>query len=39
VRSIALASSRRDGKVVLYRLTDTRRNLLDSLLAGAESIA
>ena len=39
LRSLGLAASRRDGKMVLYRLTDTGRALLDAVLAGAETIA
>jgi DNA-binding transcriptional ArsR family regulator len=35
LRTIGLAASRRDGKMVLYRLTDTGRTLLDAVLAGA----
>jgi DNA-binding transcriptional ArsR family regulator len=37
LRAIGLAASRRDGKMVLYRLTDTGRNLLDAVLAGADT--
>jgi DNA-binding transcriptional ArsR family regulator len=32
LRSLGLAASRRDGKMVLYRLTDTGRSLLETLL-------
>jgi DNA-binding transcriptional ArsR family regulator len=39
LRTIGLAASRRDGKMVLYRLTDTGRMLLDAVLAGAETTA
>jgi DNA-binding transcriptional ArsR family regulator len=39
LRSLGLATSRRDGKMVLYRLTDTGRRLLDAILADAETIA
>lgn len=39
LRASGLAASRRDGKMVLYRLTDTGRILLDAVLAGAETIA
>jgi DNA-binding transcriptional ArsR family regulator len=39
LRSLGLATSRRDGKMVLYRLTDTGRALLDAILAGAGTIA
>ena len=35
LRSLGLATSRREGKMVLYRLTDTGRTLLDAVLAGA----
>ncbi len=33
LRAIGLAASRRDGKMVLYRLTDTGRSLIDAHLA------
>lgn len=33
LRSLGLAASRRDGKMVLYRLTDAGRALLDAVLA------
>jgi ArsR family transcriptional regulator, lead/cadmium/zinc/bismuth-responsive transcriptional repressor len=39
LRTLGLAASRRDGKMVLYRLTDTGRALLDAVLASAETIA
>jgi DNA-binding transcriptional ArsR family regulator len=39
LRSLGLATSRRDGKMVLYRLTDTGRSLLKAVLAGAETVA
>jgi DNA-binding transcriptional ArsR family regulator len=39
LRSLGLASSRRDGKMVLYRLTQTGRGLLDAVLATAEQAA
>lgn len=39
LRTLGLAASRRDGKMVLYRLTDTGRVLLDAVLASAERIA
>jgi ArsR family transcriptional regulator, lead/cadmium/zinc/bismuth-responsive transcriptional repressor len=39
LRTIGLAASRRDGKMVLYRLTDTGRTLLDAVLASAETSA
>jgi DNA-binding transcriptional ArsR family regulator len=39
LRSLGLAASRRDGKMVLYRLTDTGRALLDAVLAAAEATA
>jgi DNA-binding transcriptional ArsR family regulator len=38
LRSLGLATSRRDGKMVLYRLTDTGRDLLDAVLAGVQAI-
>lgn len=37
LRSLGLAGSRRDGKMVLYHLTDTGRALLDAILATAAS--
>ncbi|MHB8695739.1 MAG: ArsR/SmtB family transcription factor [Solirubrobacteraceae bacterium] len=39
LRSLGLAASRRDGKMVLYRLTDTGRTLLDAILAGTQTVA
>ncbi|MDX6692100.1 MAG: ArsR family transcriptional regulator, lead/cadmium/zinc/bismuth-responsive transcriptional [Solirubrobacteraceae bacterium] len=36
LRSLGLATSRRDGKMVLYRLSDTGAALLGAVLAGAE---
>jgi ArsR family transcriptional regulator, lead/cadmium/zinc/bismuth-responsive transcriptional repressor len=39
LRSLGLATSRRDGKMVLYRLTDTGHTLLAAVLADAETIA
>ncbi len=39
LRTLGLAASRRDGRVVRYRLTDTGRALLDAVLAGAETVA
>ena len=33
LRAIGLAASRREGKMVLYRLTDTGRRLIDAHLA------
>src|SRR5579863_9654327 len=38
LRLSGLASSRRDGKMVLYRLTDTGRRLLDAVVDGAETV-
>ncbi|MDX6510821.1 MAG: ArsR family transcriptional regulator, lead/cadmium/zinc/bismuth-responsive transcriptional [Gaiellaceae bacterium] len=35
LRTLGLATSRRDGKMVLYRLTETGRVLLDAVLATA----
>jgi len=37
LRSLGLASSRRDGKMVLYGLTDSGRALLEAVLAGSEA--
>ena len=37
LRSLGLASSRRDGKMVLYGLTDSGRALLEAVLAGSET--
>jgi ArsR family transcriptional regulator, lead/cadmium/zinc/bismuth-responsive transcriptional repressor len=37
LRSHGLAASRRDGKMVLYGLTDSGRALLDAVLAGSET--
>ena len=39
LRTLGLAASRRDGKMVLYRLTDTGRSLLNAVLAGAQTVA
>jgi DNA-binding transcriptional ArsR family regulator len=39
LRTLGLAASRRDGKMVLYRLTETGRALLNAVLARAETIA
>jgi DNA-binding transcriptional ArsR family regulator len=39
LRAIGLAASRRDGKMVLYRLTEAGHALLDAVLAGAGTIA
>jgi DNA-binding transcriptional ArsR family regulator len=39
LRSLGLAASRRDGKMVLYRLTDTGRALLNAVLESQETIA
>ena len=39
LRSLGLATSRRDGKMVLYSLTDRGRALLDAVLATGEAIA
>jgi DNA-binding transcriptional ArsR family regulator len=36
LRSLGLATSRRDGKMVLYRLSDAGAALLAAVLAGAE---
>jgi ArsR family transcriptional regulator, lead/cadmium/zinc/bismuth-responsive transcriptional repressor len=37
LRSLGLASRRRDGKMVLYGLTDSGRALLEAVLAGSET--
>ena len=39
LRSLGLATSRRDGKMVLYRLTETGRALLTAVLASSETLA
>ncbi len=39
LRSLGLARSRRDGKMVLYSLTASGRGLLAGLLDGAETLA
>lgn len=39
LRSLGLAASRRDGKMVLYRLTDAGRSLLDAVLAANGAVA
>jgi len=39
LRSLGLADSRRDGKMVLYRLTARGRTLLDAVLAADEVAA
>jgi DNA-binding transcriptional ArsR family regulator len=39
LRSLGLATSRRDGKMVLYRLTETGRELLAAVLNSSETIA
>jgi DNA-binding transcriptional ArsR family regulator len=39
LRGIGLATSRREGKMVLYRLTDPGRILLAAVLAAAGTIA
>jgi DNA-binding transcriptional ArsR family regulator len=39
LRSLGLAASRRDGKMVLYRLTEPGRALLAAVLASAEITA
>jgi DNA-binding transcriptional ArsR family regulator len=38
LRSLGLAASRRDGKMVLYRLTDTGRSLLETLLGSEVTV-
>jgi DNA-binding transcriptional ArsR family regulator len=39
LRSVGLAASRREGKMVLYRLTEPGRALLAALVAGTETAA
>jgi ArsR family transcriptional regulator, lead/cadmium/zinc/bismuth-responsive transcriptional repressor len=39
LRSLGLAASRRDGKMVLYRLTESGRALLDAVLASSRTLA
>jgi DNA-binding transcriptional ArsR family regulator len=39
LRSLGLATSRREGKMVLYRLTETGRELLAAVLSSSETIA
>ena len=39
LRSLGLATSRRDGKMVLYRLTESGRALLEAVLAGSDTLA
>ena len=39
LRAIGLAASRRDGKMVLYRLTDAGRSLIDAHLSAIEARA
>ena len=39
LRSVGLAASRREGKMVLYRLTENGRALLDAVLAGSATPA
>jgi ArsR family transcriptional regulator, lead/cadmium/zinc/bismuth-responsive transcriptional repressor len=39
LRSLGLARSRRDGKMVLYRLTEPGRALLAAVLSGAATVA
>ncbi len=39
LRSLGMAASRRDGKMVLYRLTDAGRALLDAVLADDREVA
>jgi len=38
LRSLGLATSRREGKMVLYRLTDSGRELLAAVLSGSKAI-
>jgi len=37
LRAVGLAASRRDGKMVLYRLTDAGRSLIDAHLSAVEA--
>ena len=37
LRSVGLAASRREGKMILYRLTDAGRALLTAVVAGSET--
>ena len=39
LRAAGLAASRRDGKMVLYRLTDQGRALLDAVLPARQGLA
>jgi DNA-binding transcriptional ArsR family regulator len=39
LRTLGLAASRRDGKMVIYRLTETGRVLLEAVLATAKTDA
>src|SRR5579863_8174180 len=39
LRSVGLARSRRDGKMVLYSLTESGRRLLAAVLEGSEAVA
>lgn len=39
LRTLGLAVSRREGKMVLYRLTETGRALLEALLAAERTVA
>jgi DNA-binding transcriptional ArsR family regulator len=39
LRSVGLAASRRDGKMVLYRLTDAGHALLSAVVASSETVA
>jgi DNA-binding transcriptional ArsR family regulator len=39
LRSVGLAASRREGKMVLYRLTEPGRALLAAVVAGTETAA
>ena len=39
LRSLGLATSRREGKMVLYRLTETGRALLAAVLGSRQAIA
>jgi len=39
LRSLGLADSRRDGKMVLYRLTETGRTLLNAVVGSTGAVA
>jgi ArsR family transcriptional regulator, lead/cadmium/zinc/bismuth-responsive transcriptional repressor len=39
LRSLGLADSRRDGKMVLYRMTETGRSLLTAVVASTKAVS